>query len=302
MKQVTLHTPFITLVVINYGAIIQKILVKDKNGDTRNIVVGFNNPDEYLTDTISLGACVGRYAGRISKGGFELDRVHYDLYQQKGVHLHGGKNGFAKKYWNIEEIQYGNEPFITLSYTSKHLEEGYPGTLKAFVTYKLVNNTLKITHTATTDRTTVVNLTNHSYFQLDNAANLDKYRLQLASSQLVELAPNKLPTGALVSVKETDNDFLEEKAIKKTRFDTVFAIDSNSETVASVASLASGISLKVKTNQPGLVVYTPEDFSAICFETQNFPDAPNQKNFPNSILRPGELYRNDSEFIFDLLP
>lgn len=301
MKQVTLSTPFITLMVLDYGAIIQKILVKDKNGKTQNMVVGFNHPDDYLQDDQYLGACVGRYAGRISKGGFVLDREKYPLYSQNGIHLHGGKTGFGKKYWKIEEVQHGREPFITLSYESKHLEEGYPGNLKASVTYKLINNALVITHQASTDRTTVINLTNHSYFKLDDADQIDAYQLQLACPKMIETHANKVPTGEIISVKNTPFDFVTEKPIAHTRLDTPFAIDPKADVVASVSSKKSGIYMEVSTNQKGLVVYTPTHFPAICFETQNYPDAPNHKQFPSSVLRPGEFYANESKFVFDLL-
>lgn len=301
MKQVTISTPFITLIVLDYGAIIQKVLIKDKDGNSTNVVVGLDFPNDYLTDNKFLGACVGRYAGRISNGGFDLDRQWYHIYEQKGIHLHGGKKGFGKKYWKIEEVHRGRQPYVTLSYQSKHLEEGYPGNLKAAVTYKLVNNALVITHQATTDRTTVVNLTNHSYFRLDDASTVNNYSLKLNCSQMVEMLANKLPTGEIIETANTSFDFLDKKKLNNTRLDTPFIIDSKAETAAKVASEKSGISMEVITNQRALVVYTPTNFPAICFETQNYPDAPNHKNFPSSILRPGEHYENESTFVFDLL-
>ncbi|MEO1013238.1 MAG: aldose epimerase family protein [Bacteroidota bacterium] len=302
MKQVTISTPFITLVVLNYGAIIQKILVKDKNGKSINVVVGSNYPDHYLEDTAFLGACVGRYAGRISKASFEIDRETFPLYGENGVHLHGGKEGFAKKYWTFEEVHYGREPFVNLSYYSKHLEEGYPGNLKVMLTYKLVDNQLHIIHRAAADRATVVNLTNHSYFKLDRTDSIDHYRLQLNCPQYLETQKNLLPTGELISVKGTEYDFLGEGRIGDTRLDTPFVKDSKTELAARIYSFRSGISMEVRTDQPAVVVYTPLHFPGICFETQNFPDAPNQAHFPNSVLRLGEMYRNASVFTFDLVP
>ena len=301
MKQVTISTPFITLIVLDYGAIIQKLLVKDKYGKSINLVVGFNSPDMYLEDDKSLGACIGRYAGRISNGKFELDHETYDLHQTDGVHLHGGKNGFAKKYFTIEEVSQGRQPFVKLSYHSKHLEEGYPGNLKVFVTYKLINNHLHIIHEASTDLTTVINLTNHSYFRLDNAPQVNDYKLKLNCPNMVETYANKLPTGKIVSVSGTPFDFADEKQIANTRLDTPFEINSKSKIAAKVSSEESGISMEVSTNQPSLIVYTPLHFPAICLETQNYPDAPNQKNFPNCKLRPGEIYKNESKFVFDLI-
>jgi len=280
VKQVTINTPFITLIVLDYGAIIQKLLVKDKDGNSINLVVGKEFPSDYPFDAKVLGASVGRYAGRISNGGFVLDRETYPIYEQKGIHLHGGKKGFHKRDWTIEEVHHGRQPFVKLSYLSRHLEEGYPGNLKTTVTYKLINNSLHITYEASTDRTTVVNLTNHSYFRMDDESKIDDYRLQLNCSKMVECFANCLPTGKVVSVFETPFDFLQEKEIGNVRFDTPLVLNSNSTFAAKVASKKSGISLHVRTNQPAMVVYTPPEFPAICFETQNYPDAPNHKHFP----------------------
>lgn len=301
MKQVTISSPFITLIVLDYGAIIQKLLVKDKNGNWINVVVGKEFPSDYPFDNKAMGASIGRYAGRISNGGFVLDREHYPLYQQKGVHLHGGKKGFHKRDWTIEEVSRGETPYVRLSYISNHLEEGYPGNLKATVTYTLIHNALHIAYKAKTDRTTVVNLTNHSYFRLDDESQIDDYRLQLNSSRMVETLADKLPTGKVVSVGETPFDFLKEREIGRVRFDTPFVLEPKTKSAAKLSSHKSGISLSVRTDQPAMVVYTPSEFPAICFETQNYPDAPNRKNFPSSVLRPGELYENSSAYIFDLL-
>ena len=301
MKQVTISTPFITLIVLDYGAIIQKLLVKDKNGNSFNAVVGHNLANDYLKDSNCLGASVGRYAGRISDGRFELDRESYDLYVEKGVHLHGGKLGFSKKYWTFEAVDHGREPFVKLSYLSKHLEEGYPGNLKTTVTYQLKENTLKIIYKATSDRTTVVNLTNHSYFRLDDASDINNYQLQLNCPDYLETYDNLLPTGKLLPVKGTKYDFLNSKPIGKKRLDTPFVLDLMTDIAAKLSSKKSGIGLEVSTNQPAVVVYTPQAFPAICFETQNFPDAPNHEHFPSSVLRPGQTYTNKSVFKFDLI-
>lgn len=302
MKQVTISNEFITLIVLDYGAIIQKLLVKGTDGNYTNTVVGYNHPSRYRLDENCLGACVGRYAGRISNGGFELDREKIFLYQEDGVHLHGGKEGFNQKYWTIEEVSYSEDPFVKLSYLSKHLEEGYPGNLKVTITYKLVKNALQVIHEAETDRSTVVNLTNHSYFKIDESPYVDDYELQLNCPYHLELEENLLPTGNLMPVRGTDLDFLLAKPIGIKRMDTVFVKSLNGENVAELNSERSGISLKVFTNQPALVVYTPLDFPGICFEAQNYPDAPNQPEFPNSVLRPGETYNNITIFKFDLVP
>ena len=297
MKQVTIQNESIILVVLDYGAVIQKLLLKDNDGTYTNVVVGLEYPSMYLEDTVSLGACVGRFAGRISKQ-FVLDRETYPLYNENGVHLHGGKKGFAKRHWEFEEVKQGDTPHVKLSYLSKHLEEGYPGNLKTTVTYTLIGSTLRITHEATTDRTTVLNLTNHSYFSLDDANSVNNYELQLNCYGYAETDDKQLPTGKLLSTKGTQYDFSKQKPIGNVHFDTPLIVDLKSPVAAKCSSKKSGISMEVVTNQPAMVVYTPKAFSAICFETQNLPDAPNHSNFPNSILRPRERYRNISEFRF----
>lgn len=301
MQQVTIKNNFISLSVLDYGAIIQKILFRDKNGKELNLVVGFENPEDYIEDKIVLGACVGRFAGRISKGGFRINNTTYNLYAKDGVHLHGGKNGFGKKYWSLDKVVQDEQPMVKLSYKSPHMEEGYPGNLNASVTYKLVDNSLHIVHEAVTDKSTVINLTNHSYFCLDNTNSIDHYELQLDCPEILETHANLLPTGNLVCVSGTDYDFLNKKNIAKVRLDTPFVVSQHAKKVAELYSSVSGIRLKVESNQPAVVVYTPLKFGAICFETQNYPDAPNFKSFPSALLHPGETYYNRAVFTFDLV-
>jgi len=252
LKQVTISNEFITLIVLDYGATIQKLLVKGKDGKYTNVVVGYNHPSRYRLDENCLGSCVGR--------------------------------------------------FIKLSYVSKHLEEGYPGNLTVNVTYKLVNNALQIVHEAITDRSTVVNLTNHSYFKLDDSPYVDNNELQLNCPIVLEMDDRLLPTGNQIPVRGTEKDFLLPREIGVQRLDTPFVKDMGSEKVAELFSPKSGISMKVYTNQPAVIVFTPLDFPGICFETQNYPDAPNQPDFPNSVLRPGEIYNNIAIYKFDLVP
>ena len=301
MNQVTIKNNFITLTVLDYGAIIQKLILKNKEGVDTNVVVGLEEPEKYLTDNKSLGACIGRYAGRISNSGFQINNVHYPIFSKDGVHLHGGQKGFGKKYWTIEQVHDGENPFVKLSYQSQDMEEGYPGNLKSTVTYKLVGPSLFIIHEATTDKATPVNLTNHSYFNLDGAETIDHWNLRLACPEYLETDAKLLPTGKLVSVKNSKYDFLELKKIGQVRLDTPFVMDSSLKNSTVLTSDNSGLSMEVVTNQPGVVVYTPPAFAAICFETQNFPDAPNQPHFPNSILQPGETYHNETEFRFSFV-
>ncbi len=300
MKQITLKNKYIELTVLDYGAIIQKLTVNDKNENPKNVVVGFENPEDYLDNPMYLGACIGRYAGRINNGKFILEGKKYNLYSEEGVHLHGGKNGLNKRYFTINEVNQSEHPLIKLSYLSPDLEEGYPGNVKITVTYQLINDELHIIHEATTDKTTVINLTNHSYFRLDKESTINHYELQLNSSQIIEIDSQLLPTGKLIPVQNTKYDFLESKKIKGMELDTPFALNTAKEFGGSAYSEKSGIKMQVKTNQPCIVIYTPPTTGSICFETQNYPDAPNQANFPSSILKPGEAYRNESIFRFSV--
>ncbi len=302
MQQVTLNNDFLRLTTLNYGAIIQKLLVVGKDGKETNVVVGFENPEDYLKDTFSLGACIGRYAGRISNGGFHLNGRRFELYQQDGVHLHGGKQGLGKRYWDHLEVHEGTDPFVRCQYKSPHMEEGYPGNLRVTVTYQLLKNTLKIIHEATTDRATVVNLTNHSYFKLDGAPTVEQLQLKLQSASFLETDHKLLPTGRILPVQDTPYDFTTKKAIGKLQLDTPFCVNPSKGAIAEVTSPASGLHMRVFTNQPAVVVFTPSAFPAICFETQNYPDAPTYAHFPSALLRPGETYHNESDFVFDLVP
>ncbi len=302
MEQVTIKNSYAELTVLNYGAIIKELLVKNKKGERQNIVVGLDPIEDYYKDEIFLGACVGRFAGRITQGGFTINGHRYELDNINGIHLHGGKRGFGKRHWKIETIGEGEEPFVKLVYFSSHMEEGYPGNLKAMVTYRLIKNSLHIIHEAYTDETTVINLTNHSYFQLDDSGDISHHIMKLKCSEILETDVNTAPTGKILSVNNTIYDFKEERSIKDKGIDTPFICPKLDEPIASIYSTISGIRMQVKTNQPAVVIYTPPQLAAICFETQNFPDAPNQSNFPSALLNPGETYINEAQFIFDLVP
>lgn len=301
MKQVTINNGILELTALNYGAVIQRLMVRDQNGQFTNVVAGLDNPSEYLSDQIALGASVGRFAGRISGGGFDLNGHHYELHQENGVHLHGGLEGFSKKYWQLTELKEGENPQLVFEYTSPHLEEGYPGELKVKVTYTLDGNALRIRYEANTDRTTVVNLTNHSYFRLDSEGDIGTHHLKLNCPYVLQTDDQLLPTGRLTSTEGTELDFSDGKKIGNVRMDTPFVCDQNQASVGEIFSPHSGIRMKIISNQPAVVIYTPPDFAAICFETQNFPDAPNYREFPSAILRPGESYLNSSVFEFDLV-
>jgi aldose 1-epimerase len=299
LEQITINNGILSLTVIAYGAIIQKLIFTGKNGRRTSLVVGLDRPEDYFTDKSCLGACVGRYAGRIS-GSFHLHGKEFPLHTVvKDVHLHGGREGFYKKIWKVKEVLHGENPRVVFSYHSPHMEEGYPGALDVLLTYELSGNTLVIDHKATADRTTVVNLVNHSYFLLDDSPGIAHYRLQLHCREYLETHKNLLPTGNILPVEGTPYDFLEPRPLGEFGLDTPFVIASETGDAANLFSPDSGIRMKVNTNQPSVVVYTPPTFAGICFETQNFPDAPNHPHFPSSILEPGQTYHNISRFTFE---
>ncbi|MDY7396949.1 aldose epimerase family protein [Aureibaculum sp. 2210JD6-5] len=307
--------------ISNLGATLMSLMVPDKDKKPVNVVVGFDKPKdyfakEYLDDYNYLGASIGRWAGRISGGSFKINDQVYNLYNEGGVHLHGGKEGFDKKYWNIDKVK---EFSVTLSYFSKHLEEGYPGNLLVSVTYELTeNNELKIIYKATTDKITPVNLTNHAYFNLEGCGSVLNHELELKSDKFIELDEQLLVTGKLLNTKDTPYDFKSKSKIGKSDFngmDDIFVLDTNDDTYkVSLSSTKTGIEMKVFTNQPALVIYTPvqlpdmkfknnakySKYSSICFEAEAYPDAVNQPNFPSALLNPDETYRNETVFEFNI--
>jgi len=323
MKVTTLkNSNNLELQISNLGATIISLNIPDKNNKTVNVIVGLEaedyNKEPYLSNYSYLGASVGRYAGRISKGKFEVDGVNYPIYTDEGVHLHGGKSGFDKKYWVVENLVEGENPLVTFSCESAHLEEGYPGNLKVSVTYQLTEeNEVKVTYKATTDAATPINLTNHAYFNLNGCDSIVDHTLKLNSAQYLEVDAQLIPSGKRIDSKNTRFDFNEESIIGRSDFkgfDDSFVLGKE-PLKATLTAPKTGIQMKVFTNQPASVIYTPElladlpfknhvsysKFSAICFETQNFPDAPNNANFPSSILKPNEVYLNEAVWSFSIV-
>lgn len=300
------------LVILNFGATIFSLKI---NGI--NVIVGPAKPETYLSDIYHtrgkfFGASVGRYAGRISQGGFELDGLKYPLFEKDDVHLHGGEFGFSYKFWEVKEINEGEDPFVVLEYRSPHFEEGYPGNLHVQVKYTLTEaDEVKIEYTAQTDRKTIVNLTNHAYINLNGRGDVDDHKLQIKAEKYLETNAQKIPTGSLPDTAGTELDFRKAAAIGEVPLDTVFSLKNDKKQVVLVGD-QSGISLEVTTNQPAVVVYVPEELptdweytteisaerAAICLETQKFPDAPRQPNFPSVILEPGEVYSNSTLWKF----
>lgn len=298
MKQITLTTKQLSITVLTYGAILQKIMAYTKTGEKRNVCIGFENVQEYKNNPSYFGATVGRFAGRITNGTFTIANEDYILHEENGVHLHGGKKGLNQREWKVIEENHGTAPFVSLEYLSPHLEEGYPGNVTFKTTYQLKKNELHITYQATTDKSTPINLTNHTYFSLDKKTNINHYELYLAAKERIQTDNKLLPTGIIEEVRGTALDFNTKKNIEETQLDTPYVLENSTSLAASVRSYISGIELQVRTNQPALVVYTPNDSPSICFEAQHFPDAPNQPNFPNTILHPNKEYRNNTIFTF----
>ncbi|GAO42453.1 aldose 1-epimerase [Flavihumibacter petaseus NBRC 106054] len=303
--------------ITTYGGIITAFRTKDKNDSVSSIVVGFDTITQYLQQPPYFGAIIGRYGNRIGNAAFSLDGKEYKLAANNGKnHLHGGLKGFDKQIWKAADVQ-DSVPTLILEYTSKDGEEGYPGNLQVKVTYALGDNDdLRITYDATTDKATPVNLTNHSYFNLtgDTRSTILDHRLQLKSSSYTPVDSGLIPTGEIRKVAGTPFDF-SQAATVGSRMDQVpggydhnWVIDrkgKNLETVAILTDSVSGRLLEVQTTEPGIQFYagnfldgkftnhtgTPVNLhTALCLETQHFPDSPNKKDFPTTILQPGEKY------------
>lgn len=306
------------LEILNYGAAIFSLKFLQDDGEYLNVIVGPKDPEDYLSKTYKehnkgFGASVGRYAGRISREKITLEGKEYPLSSKDGVHLHGGETGFMYKFWKIEEVTKHPNPSVRFSYLSEDGEEGYPGNLKVEVKYTLTEeDELIIEYTAETDQATVVNLTNHAYFNLNGGGSVENHLLQVNAGKVLEMDEQLLPTGGLLSLDGDEKDFRQEKEKAQLLLDNAFILDSEVATSATLVSPSSGIRMAVSTNQPALVVYAPEDlpsdweyhteisekYPSICLEAQNFPDAPNQRHFPSAVLLPGERYLNRSLFNF----
>ncbi|MEW7292440.1 aldose epimerase family protein [Aquimarina sp. 2304DJ70-9] len=309
--------------ITNFAATIMSLEVPDANGKLVNVVVGFDSLQDYIEKSKNkvsrfLGASIGRYAGRIFNKKITVNDIDYPLYHEDGIHLHGGRHGFDERVWDVDYID-EDEMSISLSYLSEHLEEGYPGNLRVKVTYQLTNdNELKITYQAISDQDTVINLTNHAYYNLNGTNTITDHILQLNCSNYLEVDHKQQPTGVIKSVLGTKYDFLTsqklDKLEEKGSIDDTFIFDIEKEAKVSICAKESGIKMEVYTNQPAVVIYTQEKFPdwdfrkgvkygkfpAICFETQNYPDAPNHTNFPSALLKAGEYYKNRSVFKFSI--
>ena len=309
--------------ITNFGGIVTSIKSPNRDGHVENIVLGFEDFDNYLQEHPFFGAIIGRYANRIADGRFELDGETYQLATNDGDnHLHGGEQGFDKVLWEYEIL---GENSLALSYVSEDGEEGYPGTLEVRVIYTLTpENELSIDYEAETDQATPVNLTNHSYFNLsgDQTEGILDHELTINAGQYTPVDDGLIPTGELTDVQGTPFDFTSSERIGS-RIDEVeggydhnYVVDHDQNDLKQVARLyeeTSGRVMEVYTDKPGLQFYSGnfldgtlqdpdgrpiEQYAALCLETQYFPDSPNQEHFPNTILREGEVYRSQTVYSF----
>ena len=321
--------------ITNYGGRLVTLKTPDRDGRFADIVLGFDDLDGYLKKNPFFGALVGRYANRIANAEFTLDGTAYKLARNDGENsLHGGLKGFDKVAWKSEQITTQNGPALRLQYRSADGDEGYPGTLTATATYTLTeNDELKIDYIATTDKKTVLNLTNHSYFDLSGQGSGDilDHIVTIAADRFTPVNRNLIPTGELRSVKGTPFDFTQPtrigERIEQNEEQLKFGIGYDHNFVvnhkgkgASFAARAqdpkSGRTLEVLTTQPGVQFYTGNHLAdslakgkggvvygfrcGFCLETQHFPDSPNQPDFPSTELKPGEQYQETTVFRFSV--
>lgn len=321
-----------TLAITNYGGRFVGLQVPDKDGNMRDVVVGLQNVQGYTDSTDAyFGATIGRYGNRIGKAQFSLNGQQYKLEANNGPNtLHGGKKGFSAVVWNAQQL---NDSTLELSYLAKDGEEGFPGNLNVKVTYGLTaSNEVTMDYEATTDKTTVVNLTNHAYFNLngEGSGTINNHLLQINADRYTPVDATLIPTGKLEPVAGTPFDFTKLTAIGS-RLDTVNNVqlkygkgydhnfvlaDQKSAELRHAVTLVgdqSGIVMEIHTQEPGVQFYggnfmqakntlkndSKDDFrTALCLETQHFPDSPNQPAFPSTVLQPGQTYKTRSVYKF----
>ena len=308
--------------VMTYGALLAELHVPDRNGRFADVVLGFDRLDGYLKGHPYFGTTTGRYANRIAKGQFTLDGKTYTLAKNNGPnHLHGGIKGFDKRVWKAVALDTDKGPSVIFSYLSLDGEEGYPGNLLCTVVYTLTDDDeLRIDYEATTDKATVVNLTNHAYFNLAGAGEGDILGLELTlnASRFTPVDDTSIPTGEIKAVAGGPMDFTKPKLVSKDfaamtgtpgGYDHNFVIDQAKPGALTFAARvrhpASGRAMEISTTEPGIQFYTGNYLDGtvtgkggvaykknfgLCLETQHFPDSPNRPGFPTVVLRPGQKY------------
>ncbi|MGW4008037.1 aldose epimerase family protein [Streptomyces sp. NPDC004763] len=320
--------------VLSYGGVVQSLEIPDRRGRYANVSLGFDNLDDYVARSPHFGALIGRYGNRIAKGRFTLDGKEYQLSVNDGENsLHGGALGFDYRVWDVEPFTRDSDTGLVLHYTSVDGEMGYPGTLRAKVTYTLTRRgDWRIDYEATTDKATVVNLTSHVYWNLagEGSGTIEDHELSIAASRFTPTDAGLIPTGELARVSGTPFDFRRAKPIGRDirdahpqlvtakGFDHNWVLDKGitdrPEHIATLRDHASGRTLRIATDQPGLQFYSGNFLDgtltgpggslyrqgdALCLETQHFPDSPNHPSFPSTVLRPGQTYRTSTVHSFD---
>jgi aldose 1-epimerase len=337
-KEVTLYTMRnrngMEMRVMNYGGIILSISTPDKNGVFEDVTLGYDSLKDYMKASPYFGALIGRYGNRIAKGRFTLDGTPFHLKQNNGTnHLHGGVKGFDKVYWNIEDVSDSLTAKLKLTYQSKDGEEGYPGNLNVEVIYSLTNeNEIKIEYKATTDKKTVVNLTQHAYFNLSGNVKRDimGHQLTIKASRFLPVDATLIPTGILQPVNGTPFDFqkpqligsrIGEKDVQLINgkgYDHCWVLDKKDglEKIATLYDSVSGRNMEVFTDQPAIQFYSGNflngsnvgkggvvynQHAGLCLETQHFPDSPNKPSFPSTVLNPRETYQTTTVYKFSVV-
>jgi aldose 1-epimerase len=318
--------------IINYGGIITSLKTPDKKGMLEDIVLGYNSLDGYLKESPYFGAIVGRYANRIAKGKFKLDGKEYTLALNNGPNtLHGGIVGFDKVIWNVQELQSAKGPALKLSYVSKDMEEGFPGQLSVEVIYTLTDlNELEFAFKAATNKTTIVNLTQHTYFNLTGNTKRDilEHELIIYADKIVPVDDTLIPTGELMPVAGTPFDFTKPHLVGERinakdeqielggGYDHCYVLRDKGKDLKHAATLSeplSGRTVDVYTTEPGMQFYSGNFLKGsiigkgdvvyhkrfgMCLETEHFPDSPNQPIFPSVILNPEKTYTTTTKYAF----
>lgn len=307
--------------ILDYGVTIRTVVVPDKNGKPIDVVLGYDELDGYLNNRGYLGGTVGRFGNRIGNAIFELNGEEYQLAANNGInHLHGGNVGFDKVVWNAEEVENG----VRFYRLSPDGEEGYPGNLQVFVTITLTENGIKLHYRATTDKDTIVNLTNHTYFNLNGEGNVQEQLLKINAEQFSVTDDVCLPTGELRNVEGTAMDFREFRAIgefadsdedcvkKFGGYDVNMVLTGKNPAVIAYSE-RSGILMKAITDQPGVQLYTSNNMtprtgksgqqyghrSGFCLETQHFPDCIHHSEWPTCVLKVGDVFESTTIYSFE---
>jgi aldose 1-epimerase len=317
IKAVTLQSPAgMQVTLLNIGATIQSINVPTESGNV-NAVLGYANHDEYLSDNFYMGATVGRFANRIGNARFSLgDKAFSVDANDKGNCLHGGSDGFHRRFWKIRSVR--NEEAVEFSYISPDGESGFPGELDVSVTYQIIDDfSLAIDFVATTNTETIINIANHAYFNLSRDQHLiDAHHIKIEADYFTPVDDKLIPTGRIDEVEATRFDLRNMTGLHATgskphqsrQYDHNFVLrdaDGRLREVAILSSPDSGLSMHLHTTQDGLQFYTGEFLTApfqkragLCLEAQRFPDSPNQPSFPSPILKPGDIFKERTVYEF----